>query len=187
MPASADILLANIKDVEFEIKETEIESAEKEDHILLEEKIRNEVDPKPRTALLTQVSESDELYEQFTIYPMYEKRPNESATHLYQMLKIHDVPLDNRNKSLDLMCFPNSYPYGCNGQQEDRPIRLTHSEFIKSRLMSKHSQFRADQQYLFYLLNDANNRQLSSGVFYKMNTTNPSERFTAGTYLEKLS
>jgi len=34
-------------------------------------------------SLLTQMSKTDQYYEQFTIYPMYEKRINESATTLY--------------------------------------------------------------------------------------------------------
>ena len=97
------------------------------------------------------------------------------------------MPLDNRYKTLDLQCFPDIYPYGENGQHSDRSIRLTDFEFIKSRLKSKHSQFRLNQQYLFYLLNDNNIRQLNSGIFHKMNVTNPRERYTAASYLEKLS
>ncbi|KMQ83275.1 dna repair and recombination protein mitochondrial [Lasius niger] len=65
-------------------------------------------------ALLTQMSQTDQYYNQFTIYPMYEKRINESASNLYQMIKIHDVPLDNRYKNLDAKCFPNLFPFGIN-------------------------------------------------------------------------
>ena len=60
-----------------------------------------------RQALLTQVVDDDEnnsYNEQYTIYPLYEKKRNETATALYQMLKVHELPLDNREKSLDLLC-----------------------------------------------------------------------------------
>jgi len=43
-------------------------------------------------AMLTQVinDENDGYYEQYTIYPLYEKRTNKTATVLYQMLKVQD-------------------------------------------------------------------------------------------------
>lgn len=105
----------------------------------IEYQLNNDVQ---HVALLTQVTDPDTYYEQFTIYPMYEKRTNESSTALYQMLRVENIPIDNRNKTLDLLCFPDLYPFGKNGQCEQRPIHLSDSEFIKSRLMSKHSQFR---------------------------------------------
>ncbi|KMQ84905.1 dna repair and recombination protein mitochondrial, partial [Lasius niger] len=64
-------------------------------------------------AMLTQVihDENDDYYEQYTIYPLYEKKANKSATALYQMLKVQDLPLTNREKNLDVMCFPDLYPF----------------------------------------------------------------------------
>lgn len=53
--------------------------------------------------------------------------------------------------------------------------------------MSKHPQFRLNQQYLFFLLNDANMRQLSSGIFYKMNCANQRDKITAEQYLQMLN
>jgi len=41
------------------------------------------------------------------------------------MLKIQDLPLDNREKNLDLLCFSDLYPFGINGQHDEtRPIKL---------------------------------------------------------------
>lgn len=102
-----------------------------------------------RKAFLTQIEDSEAYYEQFTIYPIYEKRTNETPTALYQMLKIQDMPIDNRHKTLDLLCFPDLYPYGQNGQHANRQVHVSDSEFVKSRLMSKHSQFRLNIQYIF--------------------------------------
>ncbi|XP_067209109.1 uncharacterized protein [Linepithema humile] len=139
-------------------------------------------------AMLTQViDETDGYYEQYTIYPLYEKRENKTATALYQMLKVQDLPLDNREKCLDMLCFPDLYPFGINGQHETRTVKLHDHEFIKCRLMSKHPQFRLNQQYLFFLLNNANMRQLSRGIFHKMHVTNPQDSFTVTEYLRAMA
>jgi len=112
--------------------------------------------------MLTQIDNSDSYYEQYTIYPLYEKKACKTATALYQMLKIQDSPLDNREKNLDLLCFPDLCPFGVNGQHDDiRPMKFHNHEFIKCRLKSKYSQYRLNQQYLFYLLNNVNIRQLT--------------------------
>ncbi|XP_036140477.1 uncharacterized protein LOC118644866 [Monomorium pharaonis] len=136
-------------------------------------------------AMLTQVTDDkDSYYEQYTIYPLYEKKTRESANALYQMLKIEELPLDNREKFLDLLCFPDLYPFGVNGQHETRQMKLYDHEYIKCRLTSKHSQYRLNQQYLFYLLNNANNRQLKRGIYQKLNVTNLRDRYTALEYLQ---
>jgi len=72
------------------------------------------------------------------------------------MLKIQDLLLDNCKKNFDLLCFPNLYPFGDNGQHDDtKPIKFHDYEFTKCRLKSKHPQYGLNQQYLFYLLNNA--------------------------------
>lgn len=141
-----------------------------------------------RKAMITQVTDgNDGYYEQYTIYPLYEKKANKTSTDLYQMLKVQDMLLDNREKNLDLMCFPDLYPFGMYGQHETRQVKLHDYEFIKCRLISKHPQYRLNPQYLFYLLNDANMRQLSRGIFHKLNITDQRARYTAAEYLDAMS
>ena len=190
--------LGNLNNAEFYIQETkndtevlfneeckplnnsDLQMQEITDHV--------EVTLHQREAMLTQKDESDSYYEQYTIYPLYEKKENKTATALYQMLKIQDSSLDNREKNLDLMCFPDLYPFGSNGQcDEKRPVKLQEHEFIKCRLTSRHPRFRLNQQYLFYLLNKANIRQLSRGIYHKMNITDPRSRYTAAEYLDAMS
>lgn len=90
-------------------------------------------------------------YEQHTIlYPLYEKRKNGFISDLYQMKKVNSTPLYSIVKDLDLKCFPFLYPEGKYGQFHPRSQKLISSEYVKARLMSKHSQFRLDQQYLFF-------------------------------------
>ncbi|XP_074114133.1 uncharacterized protein LOC141537186 [Cotesia typhae] len=94
--------------------------------------------------------------------------------------------LDNRIKTLDLQCFPDLYPYGKNSQCEERNVPLTAFEYIKARLKSADSRFRLNQQYLFFLLNDANIRQLGASVYHTLNITNAREKYTAKSYLKHL-
>jgi len=44
---------------------------------------------KHHEAMLTQKDEDDSYYEQYTIYPLYEKKENQTATALYQMFRIY--------------------------------------------------------------------------------------------------
>ena len=69
-------------------------------------------------AMIQQIAEDEEavLYEQYTINALHAPRQNERATALYQLLKVNEAPLDNRTKHLDMMCFPDLYPYGMGGQ-----------------------------------------------------------------------
>jgi len=155
LPTSPENLLhSELQNIEFQ--EHDSESYDKDLEKINEENEKNNISKKEYKALLTQMSQTNQYYEQFTIYPMYEKRINESATTLYQIIKIQEVPLDNRTKDLDIKCFPDLYPYGVNGQHEDRNVRITNFKYIKMRLMSQHSQFRLNIQYLFYLLRDNN-------------------------------
>ncbi|KYN30142.1 hypothetical protein ALC57_00398 [Trachymyrmex cornetzi] len=197
LPASADDLINDkLPPTEYRIVHHESDSDEIEEvvealsrctvHNKHNEDNNNETILK-RKAFLTQITTDSGINDQYTIYPMHAKRiGNESALKLYQMLKIEDVPMDNRYKYLDVMCFPDLYPEGVNGQREDRNFALTEYLFVRARLMSKHSRFRTNLQYLFFLLNDANYRQLKNGMYYTMMVADPRERYTAGRYLNEL-
>ena len=90
-------------------------------------------------ALVSQADKDGDIYEQYTIYPLYEKRINKKATTLYQQKKVEDAPIDIYCKTVDLQCFPHLYPYGMHGEHEHREVYLTEYEYIKARLKSKHS------------------------------------------------
>lgn len=128
-----------------------------------------------------------DYHSQYTIYPLHENRQNVQVSALYQMARVEAASIDNRDKDLDLKCFPHLFPEGKFGQWHERNVKLGSSEFIKTKLMSKHSQFRLDQQYLFFLLHDTNLRQLNAGIYYQMNTANIKSRLSAKEYLDSLS
>lgn len=79
------------------------------DYIDEEDNIHHVVDQLESQAndgLLTQVtSEKEADYEQYTIYPLHERRRNAPISELYQMLKFNAAPIDSRDKDLDVKCF----------------------------------------------------------------------------------
>lgn len=188
LPASSDDLLNDkLQETEYQIVDNEGDESNEETDEVQQNKDNNNQTVLKRKAFLTQITQDSGINDQYTVYPMRVKRiDNESSLKLYQMLKIEDVPMNNRYKYLDVMCFPDLYPEGINGQREDRNFALPEYLFIRTRLMSKHSRFRLNLQYLFFLLNDANNRQLKSGIYYTMMVANARERYTAGKYLNEL-
>ena len=56
---------------------------------------------------------------------------------LYQMLKVNEAPLDSRMKYLDMLCFPDIYPYGIGGQKCDQTVALSAAEYVKCILQSR--------------------------------------------------
>ncbi|XP_026830504.1 uncharacterized protein LOC113563289 [Ooceraea biroi] len=138
--------------------------------------------------MLTQKDKDDSYYEHYTIIPLHENKENQTACTLYQVVKIEDVPLDNREKNLDVMCFPHLFVLGCNGQcDESRPVKLQDHEFIKCLLTSMDPRFRVDPQYLFFELNRGNIRQLRRGIYHKLNITNPRICYKAAECLDAIS
>lgn len=75
--------------------------------------------------MITQKSEDDDFYENLTVYPVIESKMNADPTQVYQMLKIRDENIDNREANLDLMCFPDIFCEGCNGQNQQREYTNT--------------------------------------------------------------
>ena len=69
------------------------------------------------------------------------------------------------------MCFPVLFPTGQFGKFHPRREKLSHSEYIKSRLLNKDSRFRKDAQYVFYLLWQKEMRELSAGVYNLLKST----------------
>lgn len=95
--------------------------------------------------------------------------------------------INNRDKFLDVKCFPDLYPEGKFGQFQTRQQKVMSSDFTKTRLTSKYSQFRLNIQYLFFLLNDTNIRQINAGIYHKLNVVNQKDKLTAAQYIDVLN
>ena len=157
---------------ENEIDKHEIQSIEMDqspnlkNNIEIKSKNRKEIDIDGKhIGFLTQTSQSSSFYENYTIYPLHEDRKNETATSLYQQVKVYDIPLNNSTKYLDALCFPLLFPTGKNCQHDYRPVPIRDSDFIKTKLLSANPRYRLNKQYLFHLLHDCNLRQLNQGIF----------------------
>ncbi len=64
-------------------------------------------------------------------------------------------------------------------------MKLSHSEYIKSRLLHKDSRYRKDAQYVFYLLWQKEMRELSAGVYNILKSTR-SQCMSVSTLLNKV-
>ena len=131
-------------------------------------------------------SEEQDLYHDYTIHALHAPRANERATHLYQMLRINESPIDARCKQLDLLCFPDLFPRGCGGQHDHREVKLGPADYIKVLLQSREPRFRRNLQFLFFHLHQATLRQINSGIYHKLKVVHSKVKLTAARYLNML-
>ena len=131
-----------------------------------------EVVNRANSKMLQKASPADVAeFQSYTIRDLDSKLSTESDIDQYKLLSVIENPIDNRQKHLDLMCFPVLFPDGAFGKYHPRRVKLSHSEYIKSRLWNTDSRFRKDPQYIFYLLWQKEMREIASGVFNLLKTT----------------
>ena len=124
------------------------------------------------STMLEKADESDMAgFQAYTVRSLENKLPTVSNIDQYKVLSVHEYPLDSRQLHLDLMCFPALYPTGAFGENHVREVNITHSEYVKSRLLNRDSSFRKDPQYVFYLLWKKELRELSAGIYNMLKNT----------------
>ena len=84
------------------------------------------------------------------------------------------------------MCFPHPFPSGRFGEFHPRELKISSSEYAKSRLLNKDSSFRKDPQYVFFLLWQKELWELSAGVYNLMKRTEH-QRMSVQLFLDKVS
>ena len=105
------------------------------------------------SAMLEKATDDDIAgFQAFTIRNLDNKLSTQSDTEQYKVLGVTEDPIDNRQQYLDVMCFPVLFLTGKFGEFHPREEKLSHSEYIKLRLLNVDSRFRKDPQYVFYLL-----------------------------------
>ena len=115
-------------------------------------------------------------FQAYTIRNLDSKLSSEPDIEQYKLLGIKEDHLDSRQQHLDVMCFPVLFRDGKLGKYYDKCEKeISHSEYIKSRLLNKDSGFRKDPQYVFYLLWQKELRELAAGVYnvLQSNVGNP--------------
>ena len=104
-------------------------------------------------------------FQAFTVRNLDNKLSTDSDTEQYKLLSVKEDSIDNRQQYLDVMCFPSLFPTGKLGEHHPRAVKLSNSEYIKSRLLNRDSRFRKEPQYVFYLLWQKEMRELSAGIY----------------------
>ena len=117
------------------------------------------------STMLQKVSDDDvSSYQSYTIRRLDRQEPNIPDTDQYKLSNVKEDALSNKLKHLDVMCFPTLFPSGRFGEGHPREVKLTFSEYVKSRLLHKDGRFRKDDLYVFYLLWQKEMGQLAAGV-----------------------
>ena len=168
--------LVNVKDVKAAVEKLkEINFLYSTvDHQSVDDAAKNIIEVVNNTTshMLEKATESDIAgFQAYTIRNLDNKLSTETDTEQYKVLNVKELPLDNRLKFLDVMCFPVLFPTGRFGKYHPREVKLSHSEYVKSRLINKDSRFRKDPQYVFYLLWQKELRELSAGVYNLLKST----------------
>ena len=121
----------------------------------------------------------------YTIRNLNNKLNTDSDIEEYKLLHVEEEPLDNRQKFLDVMCFPTLFPDGKFGKYHPRSVKISHSKYIKSRLFNKDPRFRKEPRYIFCLLWQKEMREISAGV-YNLLKSSKSHSMTVGNLLDKV-
>ena len=122
--------------------------------------------------MLERASEDDVRgLQAYTIRKMDQYLPTGKDIDHYKLLSIHEQPLDNRQKYLDVLCFPLLFPTGRYGEFHPRAVKLSFSEYLKSKLMNCDSRFRKNPEFVFYYLWQKEMRELSGGIYNVLNST----------------
>ena len=105
--------------------------------------------------------------------------------------KLMNVPIDNRQEHLDLLCFPTLFPTGQYGEHHPRqsyPAQtLSFSEYIKSKLLNKDSRFRRNHSYCLHYYGLKINKALKTGIYNLLKTTRGNVGQTVAEILEKVN
>jgi len=105
------------------------------------------------STLLEKASEQDVLaLDHYTIRQMSQFTTARSDIDHYKMMQIQEPAIDNRLAYLDVMCFPTLFPTGRYGQSHPREVKLTFTEYIKSRILNVDTRFRKSPDFVFYCL-----------------------------------
>ena len=155
-----------LKEINWLYKDVDVESVDEAAKRVIE--VTNSA-----SSTMLQKASADDIagFQAYTIRSLDNKLSKESDVEQYKVLSVKEDPLDNREKCLDVMCFPVLFPTGQFGEHHPRQVKLSHSEYVKSRLLNKDSRYRKDPQYVFFLLWQKEMREISAGVYNLLKST----------------
>ena len=116
--------------------------------------------------ILERASEDDvHALQAYTIQKMDQYMPTGRNIEHYKLLNVHEQPLDNRQKYLDVSYFPTLFLTGRYREFHPHPVKLTFSEYLELRLINTDSRFHKNPEFVFYYLWQKELRELSSGIY----------------------
>ena len=84
--------------------------------------------------MLVKASESDVSgFQAFTVRNLDNKLSTDTDIEQYKLLNVREDPISNRQEHLDVMCFPTLFPTDKFGKNHPRGVKISHSEYDKSR------------------------------------------------------
>ncbi len=127
-------------------------------HSIIHEKIHRQHtaianDTGNSTALLRKLDQAAKthLYENFSVQSLSSDYPSDVFAD-YQMAKITGPSENVFDSDLDLRAYPELFPTGQFGMRDvTRTVKITNSDYIKSRLLNKNPKFRLHIDYIFHL------------------------------------
>ena len=87
---------------------------------------------------------------------------------------------------IDVMCFPTLFPTGKFEKNHPCEVKISHSEYVKSRLLNKNSRFRNTNHMSFNLLWQKEMWELSASVYNLMKKSNRVHQMTVSSLLSNV-
>ena len=106
-----------------------------------------------------------DAFQAYTIRDVESKQVTGTDIDQYKVQRFDDDPICSKQKHLEAMCFPYLFPSGNFGQHHERSVKISDSQYVKSRLLNKDGRFRKDAQYIFYFHWQKELRNLNSGIY----------------------
>ena len=66
----------------------------------------------------------------------------------YKLLSVHEQPLGNQQNYLDVLCFTMLFPTGMYGEFHPCDVKISFSEYLKSRLLNSNGRFRKNAEFV---------------------------------------
>ena len=139
------------------------------------------------TMLEKATTDEIDAFQAYTIRNLDKKLSTQPDIEQYKVLNVKEDPLSNRQKHLDVLCFPVLFPTGKFGEHHPREAKILPSEYAKARLLNRDSRFRKNPQYAFYLLWQKEMRELSSGVYNMLKSARASRPVSAAALLNQVA
>ena len=108
---------------------------------------------------------------QFTVMDLEKSNFNIPDINKYTCKKIKTTPLNSTDQNIDILCFPDIFPYGRSNMYANRPYSISPAMFARIQLMNENPNERRNIQYIFSLLNNKDIRAAESGIYATLNAT----------------